>query len=489
MAFIDGSVVNVALPAIQEHLGASLADMQWVVNAYMLLLGALILPGGSAGDHYGRRRIFALGIALFTGASVWCGLAPNVTQLILARGLQGIGGALMVPSSLAIISATYDRKTRGRAIGTWAGFSALTTAFGPIIGGWLVDTISWRLIFFINVPIAIAALAITFLHVPESRDRRGTGGLDWTGTALATSGLGGVIYGLTEGGPLGWGNPAIIASLAIGTLLLILFVRVEAASRAPMMPLGLFGSSTFSGANLLTLLLYFALSGAFFFLPFNLIQVHGYSATEAGGAFLPFPLLMGGLSRWSGGLIERYGAKLPLIVGPVIVAIGYLLLALPGTGGSYWTTFFPAMVVTGLGMTDSVAPLTTAVMGSVDEGNAGVASGVNNAVSRVAGTLAVAVLGIVAIASFAPALESRIASLPLSSAAHGAITEQHQRLAAIEIPRDIPPERRQGVKQAIDMAFLGSFRLVMVIAAALALGSALVSWLMIDTGGGETRQA
>jgi MFS family permease len=301
MAFIDGSVVTVALPAIQADLTTSVAGAQWVANAYMLMLGALILVGGAAGDRFGRRRVFALGIAIFTAASVACGLAPNTAALIVARAVQGIGGALLIPGSLAIISAAFPADERGKAIGTWAGFSALTTAVGPVLGGWLVDTLSWRAIFFINVPIALLTLGLAFWHVPESRNASDDGTVDWRGALLAMLGLAGLVYGLTAASDFDWMDPMVLGVLLGSGLALAIFVWYEARAPSPMMPLGLFRSPVFSGANAITFLLYFALGGILFFLPFNLIRIQGYSATLAGAAFLPFTLIMGGLSRWSGG--------------------------------------------------------------------------------------------------------------------------------------------------------------------------------------------
>src|SRR5215467_13511756 len=482
MAFIDGSVVNVALPVIQQDLGATATDVQWIVETYALFLSSLILVGGSLGDLYGRRRIFALGIAVFTLSSIWCGLSPTVLSLILARAVQGIGAALLVPGSLAIISASFSEEQRGRAFGTWSGFSALTTVVGPVLGGVLVQYASWRWVFFLNVPLAVVVLVVLFWPVPESRDPDASGRLDWWGTLLVTLGLGALVYGLIEAGSQGFGIPLVLGALALGVVALLAFLLVEARSSAPMVPLTLFRSHTFSGANLLTLLLYGALGGIMFFLPFNLIQVQGYSPTLAGAAFVPFILLMFLLSRWAGGLVHRYGAKLPLVIGPLITAVGFSLFAVPGiTSGpsSYWTTFFPAVVVMGLGMSITVAPLTTAVMGAVEQRHAGVASGINNAVSRTAGLLAIAIFGLVVLAVFTSSLDSHLATLHLAPDVQQAIEVQRVKLAAITLPRDVSSQTQMALKNAIDESFVNSFRQVSLICTILALASALSAWVLV----------
>lgn len=479
MAFIDGTVVNVALPFLQTNLNATAIGIQWVVEAYALFLSALLLVGGSLGDRYGRRRIFIIGVVVFAIASAACGFAANIEQLIAARAVQGIGGALLVPGSLALISASFGEDERGKAIGTWSGFSAITTAIGPVLGGWLVEHVSWRAVFFLNLPLALAVIVISVWHVPESREENQTGSLDWVGAALATLGLGAIVFGLIESPRVGFSNPLVVATLIGGVVCLVAFVWHEARAKNPMVPLGLFRSKDFAGANLLTLLLYAALGGMMFFFALNLVQVQGYSATAAGAALLPFIVIMFSLSRWSGGLFDRFGPRLPLIVGPTIAAAGLALFAVPSVSGNYWTSFFPAVVVLGFGMAVTVAPLTTTVMGSVSEEQAGTASGINNAVSRTAGLLAIAVFGVVMLHAFSHELSVQLNQANFDEQLKSAILEQRVKLAGLEAPSGADPSVQQSVKQMVAGSFVFGFRLVMLTYAALALASALSAWWLI----------
>ena len=481
MAFIDGTVVNVALPALQSSLGATVIGAQWVIEAYALFLGALILVGGSIGDLFGRRRAFLMGVAVFAAASVWCGVSPNIDQLIIARAIQGLGAAFLVPGSLALISASFEAKQRGRAIGTWSGFTAITTALGPVLGGWLIQHASWRWAFFINLPFAAAVIAISLKHVPESKSAAAKS-VDWLGAAIVTVGLGGVVYGLIESARLGWRNPLVFGTLSIGITCLTIFFFVEARVAEPMVPLQLFKSRPFSGANLLTLFLYAAVGIFFFLFPLNLIQVQRYSATATGAAALPLILLMSVLSRWSGGLVTHYGSRLPLVVGPLITAVGFILFAVPSVGGSYWSTFFPAFIVLGFGMTVSAAPVTTVVMDAVDQDRAGTASGINNAVARVAGLLAIAVFGIVMVQSFSDHLDRSLTRLPLSTVQMKELQSNYVKLAAIEIPPGIDRSTSYEIKASVNEAFVYGFRLLMLICAALSVAGAAQSWWLIPGG-------
>jgi EmrB/QacA subfamily drug resistance transporter len=457
MAFIDGSVVNIALPAIQQALHADAASTQWIVNAYLLLLGALVLVGGSAADLYGRRRIFLAGIVVFTAASIACGLSPDITVLVASRAVQGLGAALLTPASLAMLGATFDTHERSHAIGIWAGAGALTAALGPVLGGWLVDQVSWRAIFLLNVPLAIAA-AVLAIFACESRDPQAKP-LDWKGAVAVAIGLAAITWGLGAIPARGFYDKVVLGALGGGVAFLVCFVAIEARShQRAMMPLSLYRSRDFSGTNALTLLLYFALGGAFYFLPFGLIRLGSYSATQAGAALLPFALIMGFGASFAGTLSDRFGPRLSLTSGPLIAACGLTLLAFARFGASYWLSVFPAIGVLAIGMTVTVPPLTSTVMASAGETHAGIASGVNNAVARVAGLLAVAALGTVLFASFSHHLaEATHANAVLNAVLAG----------------------EAGVTADATAAFDRALRTVMLVTALCAALGGGVSWLWV----------
>ncbi len=465
MAFIDGSVVNIALPAVQQALHADAASTQWIVNAYLLLLGALVLVGGSAADLYGRRRIFLVGIAVFTAASIACGLSPNIRVLVVSRAVQGFGAALLTPASLAMLGATFDQHERSQAIGVWAGAGALTAAAGPVLGGWLVDRVSWRAIFLLNVPLAVAAAGLAMFFACESRDDKAKP-LDWMGAITVAIGLAAVTWALSAIPASGFHDKIVLAALGVGAGFLVLFVTVEARSRqAAMMPLSLYRSRNFAATNALTLLLYFALGGALYYLPFGLIRLGGYSATQAGAALLPFALIMGFGASLAGVLSDRFGPRLSLTAGPIIATCGLTLLAFVDFKGPYWTGVFPAICVLAIGMTLTVPPLTSTVMSSVGEARAGIASGINNAVARVAGLFAVAALGAVLFASF-----SHYVTAPPAHA-----NEALNAVLAGEA----------GVDESAVAAFDRALRTVMLIAALSAVLGGVVGWLWIRPIGSE----
>ncbi len=394
MPFVDSTAVNVSLPVLQRELHATTSQTQWVIEGYALFLSALILTGGALGDIFGRRLIFACGVVLFALASIACAFAGSIDVLIAARCIQGIGGALLTPGSLALISAAYsDDEARGRAIGLWSGFSALTSAAGPVIGGWLTQEFSWRYVFVINVPLAIGVLAILPL-VAESRDDSSDRHVDFVGATLATVGLALLVYGLIAMNAGRVTSSALVTSVA-GLAVLAGFALFERRTADPMVRCDLFASRSFSAANIYTLFLYMAIGGSLYFVPFVLINVHHYTPTEAGAALLPFIFIMVAASRWSGGLVARVGARTPLILGALLAGVGFLAFSMPGSDGSYWTTFFPAATILGCGGALFVAPLTTTVMNSVPVEHSGVASGINNAVARTAGLIGVAALGVI----------------------------------------------------------------------------------------------
>jgi len=480
MAFVDGTVVNVALPAMQRDLHATASQMQWVIEVYALFLAALLLVGGALGDRFGRRRVFMIGVAVFTLGSIACALSTSAFAVIAARAVQGVGAALLVPGSLALLSATFPADERGGAIGSWSAFSGIAAAGGPVLGGYLVEHWSWTWAFLVNVPVGIALLAICALKVPESRGAQGEAEVDRRGALLATLGLAGLVYALIEAAAHGWARPAVGIALVVGVAGLIAFARVEARVAAPMLPLTLFKSHDFSGANVLTLLLYAALGGGLYFLPLNLIQIQGYGATSAGAAMLPFIAIMFALSGWAGGLVDRVGARMPLIVGPLIAAAGFGLLAMQADGGSYWRDVFPGVCVLGLGMAVTVAPLTTTVMNAVEPGLAGAASGVNNAVSRAGGLIAVAAFGIVMATAFDAELLARLAGLQITQEVSASLAAQRDKLGGMTVPAGIDDATGAQIRAAIAAAFVAGYRQVLIGCVALSLASALSAWWMID---------
>jgi EmrB/QacA subfamily drug resistance transporter len=462
MAFVDSSVVNVGLPAIQGALGADAAATSWVINAYLLLLGAFVLVGGSAADIYGRRRIFLTGIAIFTAASIACGLAPDVTVLIASRAVQGLGAALLMPASLAMLGAAFPDNERSRAIGLWAGFGALTAAAGPVLGGWLVDQVSWRAIFLLNIPLAVVSAALAILFACESRDPESKA-IDWKGAALIVLSLACITWALGAVVKFGFGDVTVLGVSALGIAAFLGFIAVEARDPArAMMPLALFKSRNFSGANGLTLLLYFSLGGTLYFLPFGLIRLGLYTATQAGASLLPLALILGFGSYFAGGVADRFGPRISLGLGPLVAACGLALLAMVDFRSSYWTGIFPSVSILAVGMTVTVAPLTSLVMGSAGSGHAGIASGVNNAVARIAGLFAVAVLGAVLFASF---------SHQMGDASH---TQAGEALNAVM-------SGHASGYDAASVAFRHALRTVMWTAAATAAVGGGVGWLSIRT--------
>lgn len=477
MDYIDGTVVNVALPSIQHSFNATGTQLQWVVEAYALFLSSLLLTAGSLGDRFGRRKMFLSGIVVFALASLGCGLSRHIGELLFARCLQGLGGALLVPNSLALLSAEFEGANRARAIGTWSGFSAIMTATGPVFGGWLVQHGSWRVAFFLNLPIAAAALWITLAKTSSHKHPAQQSPLDTTGALLITASLASITYSLLE-----WpnGHPASRVCAVLGLILLAFFFITERRSSSPLVSPQLFRNRNFTGTNLLTFFLYGALSASLFYLPLNLIQIQGYTPAQAGAALLPLVLLMFFLSRWAASLLQRWGARLPLVIGPAITALGYLVLARPQVGGHYWMTYFPAVTILGLGMTISVAPLTTVVMSSVDSAHSGMASGTNNAVSQIAALLALALSAPLFFAQFSTALNRNLRDSHVSSETAALVQSSENQLGAIQTS---DPQARH----AIDDAFVAAFRLITLFAAGSAAAAGGIALLTIRNQPGSRK--
>lgn len=468
MAFIDGTVVNVATATLQMDFSATVAQVQWVVEAYALTLSALLLLGGRLGDVYGRRRVFIWGNVLFAASSLLCAISGSLIELVLARGVQGIAAALLIPGSLAVITSAYPAGERARAIGIWSGSTAMMGAVGPFLGGWLIDHLSWRAAFLMSLPMAaLAALFASRLAESSIKAERRTP--NWMSSVSMVAAFGALTYALLSAqNEPSRAMPAVIAS----AVFFLALVVCERRAATPLFPTSLLKSPVFVGVNAITLFLYAALSGALYFLPLNLIQVHHYAASEAGAALAPMILTLFVLSFWTGKLLGRYGARSTLTVGCCIVSAGFLGLCLPGVGGSYWSTFFVPMLVLGLGMSICVSPLTTTVMNSAPDDQLGAASGVNNAVSRVAGLLAVAVFGLLLSISFDSRLDSSLLSLQLTPEQHAEVYRQRPLLAAAHYAS--PP-----IQHAADASFVGSFRVLMACAAGLGLVSAACAWAML----------
>jgi EmrB/QacA subfamily drug resistance transporter len=482
MAFIDSTALNVALPALQADLGASGTELLWILNIYALFVTALLLVAGSLGDRFGRKRVYMLGITLFCAASVWCGFAPTTNTLIVARSVQGLGGALMIPGSLAMIGAAVDPKRRGRAIGTWSAFSVIATAVGPVLGGLFARAGLWRGVFFINVPVAVAALAVLWTKTHEARDASNSSQIDIWGAVLATCGLLGVNYALIEATTSNWSEPRILVSLLAGLIALAVFVVVEARCRRPLLPLQVFKVPMVQIAVIVTLAFYSSLYGILFLFSLNLIQVQKYDAALAGLTQLPLMLLLIGLARWSGVWVDRHGARLPLTVGPAIAGLGFLCLAIPGvTAGpsDFWMSYLPALILLGLAMGITVTPLSTAVMSSIAPEQAGLASGINSTLGRLSSVLAVAVFGSLALFWFSRSLSSRIATSTFAAESRRLLVAEAARLGDARIPDAMSPDEAAEARSAIKLAFVDAFRLVCLVCALIAWASAGVTALMM----------
>jgi EmrB/QacA subfamily drug resistance transporter len=477
-AFLMGTAVSVALPTIQDHFDTSITGIQWVVNAQLLSLAALLLIGGSLGDRYGRKRVFIAGIVVFGAGALLSGLAARTIGLLIAfQAIQGVGAALMIPQSLAIINACFTENQRGQAIGVWAGLSGGIAALGPWLGGWLVETFRWQAVFLMAVPLLATALVVTLIFVPENRAPRARK-LDWLGTLMVFVGLSGVAYGLITGPVAGWGTPIVATGLVGGVACLVLFVVVELRHPDPLVPLQMLKNPLVAGANTVTLFLYFALNGMIFFLVLRLQQVQGYSPTTAGLAMLPPIVLITVFAAPAGALADRIGPRLQMVLGPGIVAVGMALLATGGPDASYVRHFLPGLVLFGGGMALAIAPLTKSAL-SVDPDLSGAASGFNNSVSRIAALMAIAVLGAVVISAFSARLDDALSASTLTRQEQEQILGQSDSLGGIVVPDSFDEATRKTATRAVKESFVHGFRWAMGVSAVLACAGALVSFVTI----------
>ncbi len=482
MAFIDGTALNVALPSLQRSLNASGTALFWILNAYLLMLASLIILGGSLGDKLGRKKVFITGIIIFICGSALCGFSPGVNFLIACRSIQGLGGALMIPGSLSIISSSFIAKERGKAIGTWSSITTIVMIGGPILGGAFADAGLWRYIFFINIPIGIASVLILLLKVKESRDEETDHTLDYPGALASLIGLALLTFGFLRITVVGFTNPQAYISLTAGCIAIIAFIFIEKKSKHPMMPLQLFSNKTFSGVNLLSFFLYAGLTAGILFLSLDLVQAQGYSQFEAGLTLLPFTILMISIARFAGSLADKHGPRWLLIAGPAVAGIGLLLLSfVQQTNGAseYFTSFFPGIITFGLGMSFTVAPLTAAVMGALPDHYSGTASGINNATTRIAGVFANAILGALAILFFSGFLNERINNIQFDGNEKQAVMEQAKNLGNAKAPSTIKEADKTIITKAYKDGFIHAYGNVMCICAMLAFTGALMSFLFI----------
>ncbi|MEQ9440192.1 MAG: MFS transporter [Cyclobacteriaceae bacterium] len=483
MAFIDSTALNVILPSLQQDLQADGTDIFWILNAYLLMLASLILVGGAMGDKLGRKKVFMVGIVIFMIASVACGLSSNVDWLIVARGVQGIGGALMIPGSLSLISAAFHQKEKGKAIGTWSAITTLVTVGGPILGGALGDLGLWRGIFYINIPIGLLSLLVLHFKVPESSDGRPDQRLDYEGAFAIAAGLALLTFGFLKIPEVGWGHWKVYVSLILGSLCMIGFIWIERRQQYPMVPLRLFRDRTFTGANLLTFFLYAALAIAMLFLSLNLIQIQGYQQMQAGMIMLPFTIVMASLARWVGSLVDRFGPRWLLVSGATVTGFGFLWFSLIGqTQGpsEFWTTYLPGIIIFAIGMSFTVVPLTTTVMGAVQDQHSGTASGINNSMTRIANVFANAIIGAMAVVLFTKFLETPVQALPLAEEAKMAVMEQAASLGDAQVPDKVPQAYQSVVQDAYRQSFILMFNRVMQISTGLAWLSALAAFFLVN---------
>jgi EmrB/QacA subfamily drug resistance transporter len=483
MAFIDGTALSVVMPSVQADLRATGPDLVWVSNGFSLPLAALLLLGGVLGDSFGRKRLFLAGIVVFAAASVACGWAPDVSLLIAARVVQGVGGALMIPGSLAMLSLFFGPAQRGKAIGTWSAFSVLASALGPVLGGFLAHAGHWRWVFFINLPLAGIALAVLLLKTPPDEKPDSLRRVDWWGALALVIGLAALNHGLIRWPMDGLADRVVAGALLAGVALLGVFGVIQRRAPQPLLPLDVFKSRSLVAASLVSLLFYTAFHGMLFFLPLNLIQVQGYDPAEAGLTQLPLMVLLIGLSRWAGQLVDRRGPRLPLTVGPAVAGLGFLLFALPGITegpGEFWFRFLPGLLLAGVGLGLTAAPLSTTVMGSVSSEKLGLASGINSTLSRLTAVLAVTVMGAVMLARFDSSLTARVADLQLPAEAMAQLGNESAKLAEAQPPFGLDEATSGSVRQAIRAAFVDGFRVIALLAAALSGLAALVAVLLLE---------